>query len=260
LRSLRAEHPLAENEASLLAALNALASANGGKPATTMDDLETWLDAQVQARGQHALFGMTHPLREFMLWKTQTQQAYQVQLPQALQPVTVVFMDGFASLGWAGFATCDRVHSGGWTKPEALYAVRSAYDLDSEHFRVSYLAHEGQHYWDNARFPELEQPELEYRAKLVEVATASEGLYALLDAFASNVLDDRSVPHSHANGRVVRELRAQLFGGDAAAPWPQASVERINAVAKKLLEDDTQRLTIVQLSSGKKPAAPTQKP
>jgi hypothetical protein len=260
LRSLRAEHPLAENEASLLAALNALASANGGKAEASMDALEPWLEAQVTARGQHALFGMTSPLHEFMLWKTQTSQTYTVQLPQAVQPVTVVFMDEFASLGWAGFATCDRVHSGGWTKPDALYAVRSAYDLDSENFRVSYLAHEAEHFWDNARFPDLEQPELEYRAKLVELATGKDGLYVLLDNFAGNVGDDRSVPHSHANGRVVRELRAQLFGGDAAKPWTQASAQRINEVAKKLLDDDTQRLAKIQLSSKSDEAAGARKP
>lgn len=253
LRSLRSEHPAADNEANLLAALNALAVAEGDAAATNLDDLETHLDARITARGWHALFGLTLPLREFMLWKTETPQHYEAPLPQGVQPVTVVFMDGFASLGWAGFATCDRAHSGGWTRPEALYAVRSAYDLDSEDFRVSYLAHEAQHFWDHAHFPALEQPELEYRAKLVELASGRTGVYDTLDAFSGNVGTDRAVPHSHANGRVVHELRTRLFGGNASA-WQQADVERINTAAAQLLREDTQR------HAGTPPASATAEP
>jgi hypothetical protein len=150
-----------------------------------MEALEPQLDARINARGWHALFGQTLPLREFMLWKTQTRRHYDVQLPQSVQAVTVVFMDDFASLGWAGFATCDRAHTGGWTKPDVLYAVRSVYDLDSEDFRVGFLAHEAQHFRDHANFPVLEQPELEYRVKLIELASGRTTLYQTLDAFAA---------------------------------------------------------------------------
>jgi hypothetical protein len=243
-RSLRAEHPTADNEAQLLAALNALVVADGGSAAATIDAVEPLLAQRIDAHGRHALFGQTLPLREFMLWSSETKQHYDVALPQAKQAVTVVFMDDFASLGWAGFASCDRVHSGGWTKPEGLYAVRSAYDTSSEKFGVSYLAHEAEHYWDNAHFPALEQPELEYRAKLVEIASAHATLLDLLGAFASNTSDDRGVPHSHANARVVRELRARLFGGDATRAWTSIDAARINAAAAALLAEDTHRLEI----------------
>lgn len=244
LRSLRGEHPAAENEAQLLAALNALVVADGGAAAASMGDVEPLLQKRIGAHGRHALFGQTLPLREFMLWSSETRHPYDVALPQARQPVTVVFMDDFASLGWAGFASCDRVHSGGWTKPEGLYAVRSAYDTASEEFSVSYLAHEAEHYWDNTHFPALEQPELEYRAKLVEIASAHAILLDLLGEFGGNTSDDRGVPHSHANARIVRELRTRLFGGDAARAWTSIEASRINAAAAELLAEDTHRLEV----------------
>jgi len=244
LRSLRAEHPQPENEAWLLATLNARVEAEGGTAAASMDRLEPALEALIGAHGYHALLGMTRPLRELMLWKTETETRYDVRLPESTQAVTVVFLDGFASLGWAGFATCDRHHSGGWTKPDRLYAVRSAYDLASENFRVSYLAHEAQHFADNRRFPGLEQQaELEYRAKLVELAVGQSSVYDLLDNFAGNVSDDVSVPHSHANGRVVRDMGKRLYPVASKAPaWRDVSIERINAAAADLLRDDTARL------------------
>ncbi|MEO8200674.1 MAG: hypothetical protein ABI679_09160 [Gemmatimonadota bacterium] len=243
LRSLRAEHSPPDNDAWLLASLNARVSREGGPSAATLDDLEPVLEAMILTLGYHPLLGLTSPLRELMLWKTETETRYNVKLPESTQRVTVVFMDDFASLGWAGFATCDRHHSGGWTKPDRLYAVRSAYDVDSEEFRVSYLAHEGQHFSDNHRFPGLEdQQELEYRAKLVELAVGKASVYDLLESFAGNTGDDRTVPHSYANGRVVRDLMKRVpFQGTRPA-WRGVSVDRINKVAATLLREDTARL------------------
>lgn len=246
LRSILAERPPAENERWLLEALNGAVEAAGGAPAADLDALESPLDSLVRARGYHALLGVTSPLRELMLWRGETERRYEVRLVERTQPVAVVFLDDFTSLGWAGFATCDRHHSGGWTRPDRLYAVGSAYDIESENFRVSYLAHEAQHFADNDRFPGLErQEELEYRAKLAELALARSTAYELLDGFARNVSDDPGVPHSYANGRVARELAGRLFpdaGAAAGTPeWSRASVERINRAASELLREDTAR-------------------
>ena len=191
LRSLRGEQPASDNEAWLLAALKDGTGATG----QTLDDIETPLDSQITARGYHVLLGVTSPLRELMLWRTESAEHYRVALPETTESVTVVFMDGFASLGWAGFATCDRSHSGGWTKPDRLYAVRSAYDTTP---RTS-----GSATWRTRRstspitgdFPELErQEELEYRAKLTEIALGVTSVYDLLEVFAGNVSADTSGP------------------------------------------------------------------
>jgi len=240
LRSLRAEHPAEDNQRWLLDSLNAVA----GTKAPDLDALEPELQARVVEHGWHSLHGLTLPLRELMLWKRETAKQYDVQLPEGrTQPVTVTFMDGFASLGWAAFATCDAAHSGGWTKPDGLYAVASAYDVNSESFRVSYLAHEAQHFYDGTHFPGIEQPELEYRAKLTELAIAKDTAHELLESFAANVSADRAVPHSWANAQVVERMRAGLFG-NASATWRQAHVPAINRVALQLLKDDTkQRLS-----------------
>jgi hypothetical protein len=246
LRTLRAEHPEADNEAWLLATLNAIVKAEGGAAASSLDALEPSLESLIVGRGYHVLLGVTSPLRELMLWKTEAETRYDVALPETREAVTVVFMDDFASLGWAGFATCDRHHSGGWTKPDRLYAVRSAYDTLSENFRVSYLAHEGQHFSDNRRFPEVtQQAELEYRAKLTELAVGSTTVHDLLDAFVANVGTDIAVPHSYANGRVVRDMRLRLGpGAGAVTGWPGIAVERINAAAVSLLREDSARLEL----------------
>lgn len=244
MRSLLAEHPAAQNEAWLLGALNRQMAGAGGGKAANMGELESALEPVLLAHGYHALLGMTRPLRELMLWQSEAEARYQVSLPEGEQPVVVVFMDDFASLGWAGFATCDRHHSGGWTKPDRLYAVRGAYDLDSEQFRVSYLAHEAQHFADSQRFPALEdQAQLEYRAKLVELATARSSAYELLDAFAGNTSADPAIPHSFADRRLVRDMSQRLFpAGTPPWAWQSIPVSGINAAAAALLRADSARL------------------
>src|SRR5215472_15819422 len=129
-------------------------------------------------------------------------------------------MSGFVLKGWLGFATCDKEFSGGWAAKDTLYCVRDSYDLDSEHFRVSYLAHEAQHFADYLRFPKLGQPELEYRAKLVELARADDSLYALLEAFTRQSVTNRTSPRAFADLRVVQRLSRALFGDDSASHNP----------------------------------------
>lgn len=216
-------------------------------PAGTHPDmpaLEARLDGKLQALGYHALFGMTLPYREFMLWRAQTNQDYPIDLPGGREDVPVTMLDGFVSLGWMGFASGDRYHSGGWATPDRLYCLRSSYDLDSEGFRVSYIAHEGQHFSDYRRFPGLAQPELEYRAKLVEVSLADTTLKQLLAGFGSDGSDLRDQPHPYAQRRVMKDLAQALLPG--ASPqgkwWDPVSPASIRAAAKSLLEEDTRRL------------------
>jgi len=83
LRSLLAERPERDNEAWLLAALNARVVDEGGRPAASLDDLEPALDALIRERGYQPLLGVTSPLRELMLWKTETTIRYDVTLPRA---------------------------------------------------------------------------------------------------------------------------------------------------------------------------------
>lgn len=66
----------------------------------------------------------------------------------------------------------------------------------------------------------------------------------LLETFARNVGDDASVPHSYANGQVVRRIGQRLFPGSTGTPaWGSAARERINDAAADLLREDSERLT-----------------
>lgn len=243
MRALQAEAPTAELDAQLLDSLNAQLVDHGARPGADLDSIEGILQPILEARGYHPLLGVTSPLRELMLWRSERTERFEVPLPEGPQPVTVVFLDDFASLGWVGFATCDRYHTGGWTKPDRLYAVQSAYDTTSEAFRVSYLAHEGQHFWDTVHLPaDLPQDVLEYRAKLVELAVGRATVYDLLTQFEANSGQDPAVPHSYANGRVIHDLRARLFPGTSDSPsWRNTPVEAVNAAASALLTEDNLR-------------------
>ena len=64
----------------------------------------------------------------------------------------------------------------------------------------------------------------------------------MLEGFASNTSDDLAVPHSYANGRLVRDLRRRLFPGASTGDWHRAGVRQINTAAAGLLRQDTARL------------------
>lgn len=210
--------------------------------------LETeWQDIEAEARerfaaeGVHALMGRTPPLLELMVWKSERREERRVQLPEGARPVQVRVLDDFQSLGWSAFATCDRSFTGGWVGSDAIHAVRPGWkSLTDENFLVSFLAHETQHFADKARFGEIESWELEYRAKLAELALADETVPRLLRAFAGNQGQDRDVPHSYANWLVLAHLRAllEVGAGDDLETLERA---RIKSAAKDLLERDSAR-------------------
>jgi hypothetical protein len=203
---LKADSPAAL-EARLLESLNAIPAMSAAMDHGSLDAVSDYAVTAIGAEGLHALTGKTQPFYELMIWKNQEAKSYDVALPEGAVNVKVVFLDDFVSMGWTGFATCEIAHTGGWAKPDALFAVRSAYDLASETFRVSYLAHEGQHFFDYGKFPKLEQPELEYRAKLTEIAVSSATTAALLTRFAATGGDSRTVPHAFANRQVTLALQ-----------------------------------------------------
>jgi hypothetical protein len=210
--------------------------------ATGLDAMETPLAARLEAEHVHVLSGVTPPFRELMLWRGQTEEQRDVALPEGAHRIRIFMLDDFASLGWAGYATCERSHTGGWVRPEGIYAVRSGWgDLNDEAFRVSFLAHETQHFADKERYGELASWELEYRAKLAELALAETSQARLLEAFASSQSDDHALPHPYANRRVLAALRSRL-GLAPDAPFTGATPDAIRAAARaELLADSARR-------------------
>jgi len=185
-----------------------------GAPATSAKDFETLepiLSAQLRKHGYYSLQGKTPPLRELMLWRKQETRDYDIVLPEGTQHVTVNLLDDFVSQGWSEFGSCGLGGTGGWTDDKAIYALAPGYpDLQGEDYRVSLLAHEGQHFADKHRAWKLESWELEYRAKLTELALADQTSHKLLQVFAQNQSDDRASPHAYGNKLVLAAISQRL--------------------------------------------------
>lgn len=191
------------------------------------------------AQGLHALMGRTPPLLELIVWGNELKLSKTVPLPEGEYEVTVNILDEFASLGWSAYATCNRSFTGGWVKADAIYAVRPGWKtLEDENFRISFLAHETQHFADNRRFGRLESWELEYRGKLAELALAATTMPKLLSAFASNQGVNPTVPHSYANKRVLMDLRHELKRS-AESDVTEFGADVINRAARALLLRDS---------------------
>jgi len=184
--------------------------------------------------GFHALTGKTAPLFELMLWRTEKTELFTVELPGGPEPVEVVFLSDFVLRGWQSYATCGRRHSAGWTTPEKVFCVEDAYDRVSESFKVSLLAHEAQHHADLRNFQAIAQEDLEYRAKLVELALADTTQPSLLAGFASRARQDSPSPHARAEYRLMSNLQRRL-----SSPWTKATREDIRVCALALLKLDT---------------------
>jgi hypothetical protein len=212
--------------------------AGAAAAAADMDALEPTLQAQLVDRGYHALLGQTLPLRELMLWRRQDTRHFDVQLPDGPYSVRVELLDDFVSLGWAAYGRCERGSTGGWATSDALYAVVPSYadGLDGETFRVVFLGHETQHFADQHAFPGIAPWELEYRAKLVELAQAREVSAQRLGHMITAQGDDIASPHTYANKRVVADLTARL----GRLP-DQVDVDTLQRVAREQLLEDTQR-------------------
>jgi hypothetical protein len=192
----------------------------------------------VERQNLRALSGVTAPLQELMIWRKQNSQTETVSLPEESIEVSVSLLDNFVSFGWLGYATCDRHHTGGWATPEGLMVVSPSWDLSSEKYRVSLLAHEAQHFADYRRYPKLGAADLEYRAKLVELILAETMQLELLESFLAQARPDRSSPHAYASHWLVTRLRKQLSTTDVAA----AHRSELRDAARTLLLQHTRSL------------------
>jgi hypothetical protein len=227
---------LAELATNLRSTLDSKVTASG------FEAVEQELRRQLNARDYHVLLGQTGLLQEFMLWRQQTSVTYRVRLPEREQEARVEVLDGFVSRGWTDYATCRYRGTGGWAKDGILFAVRPRYaSLDDEEFQVTFLGHETQHAVDQREFPDLEPWQLEYRAKLVELALADETRARVLTKFSEDQGEDPASPHSYANRRVLRDVRRALdLGVDADLNQPPLA--SLQQAAANLLRADGTRL------------------
>lgn len=188
----------------------------------------------------------TGRLIDLMIWKKQDTRVYDVRLSKhETQAVTVFLLTDFVTLGWMEYATLGEHHAGGWTTDDALYCVKKSYDLESEHFKISYLAHEGRHFADKRLWPKLRSADLEYRAKLTELSLAKTTALHLIRFFIQNSNKDSKNPHQIANYCVIRDLSRALFNTDYESDpqkWEHIGIKTINKAAKRLLKGNTKSL------------------
>jgi hypothetical protein len=225
------------------------------KVSENTDTLDLYLKEYIKSKGYFTTgFGRVGRLYDLLVWKAEKDTVYHIKNKLLDNKVRVVFMSDFVSLGWEDYATFGKYYPGGWAEEEKVYCVIDSYDITSEKFKVSFLAHEGQHFFDYQHFPDLTSYELEYRAKLVELALVDERLYHLIEFFISNSNSDSKNGHSKANFYVIANLSKVLFNTDFEEDidkWKQLKKKKINKTALKLLHSNTQILKKkVKVSAG----------
>lgn len=211
------------------------------------DSIGVYLADYIRSRGFHTTerVNPTGRLVDMLVWKNQTDSTYRVKLNRSEEiDVRVVMMDDFVTLGWMEYATLGQHHPGGWTTDDAVYCVKKAYDVESERFTVSYLAHEARHFSDKKTFRDLSSKDLEYRSKLTELHLSQNSTFELIDFFIQNANPNSENGHPLANHQVIYDL-SQIFFGDYQSDidkWREIKNKKINKAAAKLLKAHTSTL------------------
>ena len=191
-------------------------------------------------------FGRTGRFADLLVWKKQRDTVYRFSVQGEIISAKVVFMNDFITLGWEQYATLGKHYPGGWATKEALFCVEKAYDLNSEDFRISYLAHESRHFADYKLFPKLCSTDLEYRAKLTELSLLKTDMYSTLSFFINNANYQSDNDHSVADFCVVRDLSQALFHTAFEKDidkWKAAGIEKINQSSLVLLQENSRNLS-----------------
>ena len=244
--SLMGEQPADESAQWLIQQLRQLPGQHErAGSAEAMGEIQDSLRDSLESEGFHYLMDEAPPLQDLFIWRTQESREYPVRLTDQTRTVRVNFMDDFELMGWKFFASLGLASTTGWVHDGELYCVAWAYDRSSERFRVSYLQHEARHLADYEKFPGLESVELEYRAKLTELAYAFSTAHRILDDFTAKSARNPDSPHAMANYRLTRALHLELFGDELSEnsiAWEDVSTERINRAARELLKNSTEKL------------------
>jgi hypothetical protein len=233
--------PIEQLEIDLKDSLDGMLTEHGF--ASALDDEDALLEnveAFIRQEGYFALSGRTPPLLELMIWTKNDVSTESVELTDGTYQVDVNFLDDFVSYGWSNFATFGMTSTGGWTKKDGLYCLCAHYDLESERFHLSFLKHEARHYADFTLYPELQASDLEYRAKLTELAFSETDMYGLLTHFFNSANRVDNAPHPLANWFVIDGLSKVLLEGKwpaEANAWESIPKENIRKAARLLLDE-----------------------
>ena len=218
------------------------------------DSLDEYLRKYITASGYITTgLGKTGKLYDLLVWQKQEDTIYIFTTGNEKVSAHVIFIDDFVTLGWEQYATLDTYYPGGWANDSALFCVKKAYDLHSEIFLISYLAHEGRHMADYKLFPKLTSADLEYRGKMTELSLADTTLYSLINFFIANSNYNSENGHSIADYCVIRDLSISLFQKEYESDqnaWKKISVNDIHGAAKNILAENTKSLLALGSKAG----------
>jgi hypothetical protein len=236
----------ADADQALIKKLVALLEKNGVsiKASDDPEKIGEHIKAVLERAGIHTLMGVTAPNFELMMWRSEEVKRYEVALPESKQAVDVAFISDFVISGWLSFLTCDKMSTGGWTTKERIYMVGSQVETEAVPLQLqTNLNHEGQHFADFVSYPVLEQAELEYRAKLTELALSTTDTKTALENFFRNGAVGRdNAPHSHAEYWLKQNLTKELPALTDASQRKLADDETIRKAARRLLLDSSTKL------------------
>jgi len=210
------------------------------------DSVNLYLNNYIKSIGLYTTgYGKTGKFYDLLVWRKQQDSIFNFKIADENISVDVVFMDNFITLGWEEYATFGKYYPGGWATNASIFCVKSAYDISSENFLVSYLAHESRHFNDYKIFPKLSGADLEYRAKLTELNLANKTLYEIINFFINNANYESENAHQVANFCVVRDLSRMLFNAEFEKDvnlWKEKGVETINKFSLDLFIQNTLEL------------------
>ncbi len=211
-------------------------------PSTAYEEIKKPVTEYIESKGYGVLiFGRIQPLIDVLIWRSNDQKSYNVELTDSIQPVEVMQIGDFISYGWSHYATHGAASTGGWASPDMLYCVCDGYDEESEKYQVSYLKHEARHFADYQIYPKLESATLEYRAKLTELAFADESMHRLLKHFSASGVKDTANAHPLANWHVIEDMAHALnkeVDDKHRFDWESIDVSTIQSTARKLLKQN----------------------
>ncbi len=211
-----------------------------------MDSLYEYTNDFLNDKGYYSnAMGKTGHLYDLFLWKSESINNYTVNLIDTQVNVSVHLLEDFIVKGWSHFATFGKSYASGWATRNALYCISDAYDLSSENYKISYLTHEGQHFADYKTFPQLEQKDLEYRAKLVEITKSNTTTLKIIEKFITNANNQPNNAHGFANYCVVRDLSMQIFSlpfVDDIDKWVGVDPKIIKEKSLQLFHTNTKNL------------------
>ncbi|HET6566079.1 MAG TPA: hypothetical protein VFG52_11745 [Xanthomonadales bacterium] len=209
------------------------------------DELFRQLEQAINATGLHASASFTPPWQDLYIWQAETTRIYQVELTDRREQVEVTFIEQPLLQGWQHYASLDRLATTGWASADGLFCLCWSYNLDSSAFLVSWLKHETRHSVDLREFPDMSEAQLEYRAKLTELAFSGPEVSSLLRQFAQTGSATGTSAHSLANYRVSHDIYREIFLQDLPAgtdPWQQLNPYQVAVAARTLLQKDTELL------------------